>query len=203
MFKVLWAYFESKVGTAIPDDTLKVLGIILGIRNAIYFQSTLQVFNNIFSRELIQRRLIFGAKWYMIADLFLITCIRIGIVLVGASSFQFPIERPPTWFLSSSSVEEGSHIITEKWPSYQQLETHSDYIYSSVNHTQFCESRRSHCAHTHNVECLWHHAKKLRRQYGTSDVLFHSYLFEFMWRCRHPVKCFNDILITIRKCYNA
>src|SRR6218665_2463230 len=38
--------------------------------------------------------------------------------------------------------------------------------------------------HTQNIENTWMRAKrKLKRQFGTSRALFHTYLDEFMWRC--------------------
>ena len=38
--------------------------------------------------------------------------------------------------------------------------------------------------HTQNVENTWVRAKrKLKRQFGTSRALFHSYFDEYMWTC--------------------
>ena len=134
----------------------------------------------------------------MLYVLFYIIRVSTGFVPVPdrrASTLIPPIEQ---------YVEEGSRIITDKWSSYQQLETHSDYSFSSVNHTYNFVTPEDPTVHTNNVECMWHHAKiKLGRQCGTSDDYFNSYLFEFMWRRRNPVKCFNNILITIQNCSNV
>ncbi|EFA07042.2 hypothetical protein TcasGA2_TC010016 [Tribolium castaneum] len=59
--------------------------------------------------------------------------------------------------------------------------------------------------HTQNVENLWMRTKhKLRRQFGTSEDLFVSYLHEFIWRNKfRQVRdyLFNEFLLCIVKQY--
>src|SRR6218665_1777779 len=58
--------------------------------------------------------------------------------------------------------------------------------------------------HTRNIENTWMRAKrKLKRQFGTSRDLFHTYLDEFMWRCSVDNKnYFGQVLANITESYS-
>lgn len=58
--------------------------------------------------------------------------------------------------------------------------------------------------HTQNIENLWARAKrKFKRQYGTSEALFTSYLHEFVWRNAHKNSHFSAIIICIAQQYQV
>jgi transposase-like protein len=98
----------------------------------------------------------------------------------------------------------GTIIISDKWASYRNLMQHNDYQHFTVNHSLNFVNPENPEIHTNNIENLWHHCKrKLRRQYGTSSMLFEGYIFEFMWRMRYQNKktIFGALIITINKCF--
>jgi len=97
----------------------------------------------------------------------------------------------------------GTHIVTDGWRSYGNLARIGNGIYthSIVNHTDNFVDRDHPETHTQAVEGFWMHAKrKIRRQLGTSEALFPSYMHEFLWRWRHKnmdlfaalISCIND-----------
>ena len=56
--------------------------------------------------------------------------------------------------------------------------------------------------HTQNIKNTWMRAKrKLRRQYGTSEALFPSYLSEYLWRQRVGLNKFGEMLRCIAQIY--
>src|SRR6218665_581134 len=58
--------------------------------------------------------------------------------------------------------------------------------------------------HTQDIENTWMRAKqKLKRQFGTSRALFHTYLDEFMWKCSIESKnYFGKMLANIMESYS-
>ena len=57
------------------------------------------------------------------------------------------------------------------------------YTHSTVVHQEHFVDPDDNEVHTQSVENMWMRAKrKIRRQFGTSDALFPSYLHEFIWR---------------------
>lgn len=99
----------------------------------------------------------------------------------------------------------GSHIISDGWAAYAHVEEidHGIYTHSTVIHDQNFVDPSDNRTHTQNIEGMWMHAKaKLRRQRGTSDSLFDSYLVEFMWRCHfREWDQFAAIIYCIRRYY--
>lgn len=87
--------------------------------------------------------------------------------------------------LIEQNILPGSHIISDGWPSYANIGAiqHGIYLHSVVVHQKHFVDLDDANIHTENVENMWMRAKrKLRRQFGTSDALFNSYLHEFMYR---------------------
>ena len=78
----------------------------------------------------------------------------------------------------------GSRIISDGWRSYDllnQLEF-GEYGYDVVHQRNFVDPADE-TIHTQNIENTWQRPKrKLKRQYGISQVLFTLYLSEFLWR---------------------
>lgn len=55
------------------------------------------------------------------------------------------------------------------------------YDHCAIVHEENFVDSNDHNIHTKNVENMWMRAeKKLRRQFGTSEGLFHSYLYGFV-----------------------
>nr|KAG5692728.1 hypothetical protein BaRGS_033839 [Batillaria attramentaria] len=76
----------------------------------------------------------------------------------------------------------GSHIISDGWRAYGNLAQVGGgiYLHDVIVHDQHFVDPN---IHTNNIENTWMRAKrKLRRQFGTSEDLFPSYLAEFLWR---------------------
>lgn len=81
----------------------------------------------------------------------------------------------------------GTHIMSDGWPSYANIERIDNgiYIHDVVVHQRHFVDPDDRNIHTENVENMWMRAKrKLRRQFGTSRALFTSYLHEFVFRNR-------------------
>ena len=101
----------------------------------------------------------------------------------------------------------GTHIISDGWPSYTNIEGIDGGVYSHqvIIHEQNFVDSDDNAIHTQNVENLWMRVKrKLRRQFGTSDLLFTSYLHEFMWRGRFKdIPIFSALIICINQFYNV
>ena len=86
--------------------------------------------------------------------------------------------------ISIQWVVSGTHIISDGWRAYNNIEQWSDSIYtqSVIVHEQNFIDPQDPEVHTQNVEDLWMRAKrKICRQLGTSNALFPSYLHEFIW----------------------
>ena len=101
----------------------------------------------------------------------------------------------------------GSHIISDGWASYARIEDINDGIYTHqvIVHEEHFVDPDDPCIHTQNVENMWMRVKrKLRRQFGTSDALFTSYLHEFMWRGHFKnVPTFSALILCIWQFYNV
>ncbi|XP_065642327.1 uncharacterized protein LOC136073956 [Hydra vulgaris] len=81
----------------------------------------------------------------------------------------------------------GTHIVSDGWASYGGIENIQDGIYSHavIVHERHFVDPLDEEVHTQNVENLWMRVRrKLQRQFGTSEDLFTSYLYEFIWRQR-------------------
>lgn len=86
-----------------------------------------------------------------------------------------------------------TRIWTDEWAAYRQLGL-LGYHHYTVNHTENFVCQHS-GVHTNAIEGLWSRVKaKFRAMHGTSDVLFDSYLEEYLWLVRFPANRFAHIL---------
>ncbi|CAM1326036.1 Uncharacterised protein r2_g3502 [Pycnogonum litorale] len=98
----------------------------------------------------------------------------------------------------------GSRIISDGWRAYHELENLNPgmYLHDVVIHEENFVNPDNATVHTQNVENIWSRAKrKLKRQYGTQDQLFTSYLHEFIWRNKFKNNVFGHLISTIREFY--
>lgn len=100
----------------------------------------------------------------------------------------------------------GSHIISDGWPAYAHVENIRGgiYMHDVVVHERHFVDPDSPDVHTQNIENTWMRAKrKVKRQFGTSRNLFHTYIFEFLWRnkFRNRRSCFGDFLVSVSEIY--
>ncbi|KAK9752982.1 ISXO2-like transposase domain [Popillia japonica] len=84
----------------------------------------------------------------------------------------------------------GSIVVSDGWRAYNNLHEIGGGMYEHqvVIHEENFVDPEDTDIHTQNVENMWLKAKgKLRRQFGTSENLFPSYLHQFIWRnkCRN------------------
>ena len=94
----------------------------------------------------------------------------------------------------------GTHIISDGWRAYANIDTWANgvYTHSVIVHQQHFVDPGDDDIHTQNIENMWMLAKrKLRRQFGTSDALFPSYLHEFVWRQSIPDKKFFQHFLNV------
>ncbi|KAK6993536.1 hypothetical protein BgiMline_010089 [Biomphalaria glabrata] len=99
----------------------------------------------------------------------------------------------------------GSHIISDGWAAYGNISRIQNGIYSHsviIHEQNFVDPNDSNI-HTQNVENLWMRAKrKLKRQFGTSNALFATYLQEFTYRNSiREGDIFSNFIITIAENY--
>ena len=100
----------------------------------------------------------------------------------------------------------GTHIISDGWAAYGNIPNIQNGIYSHsvVVHEHNFVDPNDPIVHTQNIENMWMRAKrKLKRQFGTSQALFPSYLQEFAYRnqFRHQ-ELFGCVLMSISENYN-
>ena len=98
----------------------------------------------------------------------------------------------------------GTRIISDAWRGYQNLNNIAGGIYTHevVVHQRNFVDPDDPGVHTQTIEGLWQHAKKkVRRQHGTSQQLFPSYLHEFLWRQSVAKNYFSNIIIAIHDLY--
>ena len=101
----------------------------------------------------------------------------------------------------------GSNIVSDGWASYANIENMNGGVYTHqvIVHEENFVDPNDGSVHTQNVENMWMRVKrKLRRQFGTSDTLFTSYLPEFMWRCRFKdFPMFSSLIVCITEFYHV
>ena len=98
-------------------------------------------------------------------------------------------------------VLPGTHIVSDGWRAYGNLANIGNGIYTNsvINHSENFVDPVENDVHTQSIEGFWMYAKrKLRRQHGTSEVLFASYIHEFMWRwTTHETNAFSALIMSI------
>jgi IS1 family transposase len=104
--------------------------------------------------------------------------------------------------LIEENIEWGSHIISDGWAAYNGIRS-DVYSHSVVVHVDNFVSPIDDAVHTQNIESLWNKVKsKLKRQRGTSDALFDSYIDEQVWRSYRSCQCkFVYLLLEIIRQY--
>ncbi|GFR94874.1 mitotic-spindle organizing protein 2A [Elysia marginata] len=86
-------------------------------------------------------------------------------------------------------MEPGSHIFSDGWASYCNLNSYGFEHFTVVHKTQFKqiyvhqETDERVEAHTNKIEGAWAHAKQhFKKIYGTKASNFESHLCEILWR---------------------
>lgn len=100
----------------------------------------------------------------------------------------------------------GTRIVSDGWPSYVDISVVGGglYMHDVVIHEEGFVHPLHPDVHTNNVENMWMRAKrKLRRQFGTSEALFTTYLDEFVWRSHHPQWPFVNLLSNVTRMYDV
>ena len=101
----------------------------------------------------------------------------------------------------------GSRIISDAWRAYHRLDESDQgvavYTHDVIVHQRNFVSPQDESVHTQNIENTWQRAKrKLKRQYGTSEELFPSYISEFLWRNKfRNNNLFGQLILSIREFY--
>ena len=100
-------------------------------------------------------------------------------------------------------VLPGTTVLSDEWRSYRRI-TSIGMIHKTVNHSvNFVDPSTG--THTQSFESTWDQVKRIMRRKGvmrTSEVLFPSYLSEFLWRKKfHSKNHFDTILEHIKEQY--
>lgn len=95
--------------------------------------------------------------------------------------------------------------MTDGWAAYRNIPNMCGGVYDHqviIHEENFVDPDDSD-VHTQNVENMWMRAKrKLRRQFGTSEALFTSYLHEFSWKNQYSkFQMFGEVLVTVGNQY--
>lgn len=109
--------------------------------------------------------------------------------------------------LIQQHIKAGSTIFSDEWKSYDCL-AENDFEHHTVCHKREfvhwelidgVETK----VHTNKIEGFWHIVKaKIKRLWGTSDVMLEEYVFEAVWRynCRRlAIDPFEELLKEIRR----
>lgn len=103
-------------------------------------------------------------------------------------------------------IQPGTIIVSDGWPAYANINQLGGGMYEHhvIVHQENFVDPQNPAIHTQNVENMWMRAKrKLRRQCGTSEPLFASYLHEFIWRNKFAQgDVFINFLICVNEQYN-
>lgn len=90
--------------------------------------------------------------------------------------------------------------MSDGWAAYNNING-GIYEHQVIIHQENFVDPENEDVHTQTIESLWSRVKrKFKRQYGTSQALFPSYVHEFMWRNSHK-NHFSAILIWIAQQY--
>ncbi|KAL8585556.1 hypothetical protein ACOMHN_046216 [Nucella lapillus] len=110
-----------------------------------------------------------------------------GIERDSGKCFMVEVEdrtRPTLEALIQEWILPGSHIISDGWRSYHHVEQIGGrglYTHDVIVHEHHFVDPNNPLIHTQNIENTLMRAKrKLKRQFGTSEALFQSYMYEFV-----------------------
>jgi hypothetical protein len=87
-------------------------------------------------------------------------------------------------------VKEGTHIITDCWSSYQNLNKYN-YSHSTVNHSKEFKNKLD-GSHTNNIEGIWHHVRVGCGNYGSRGYKLSSKLIEYTYRSKKTLNSFLE-----------
>lgn len=95
----------------------------------------------------------------------------------------------------------GSTIITDCWPSYNQLGVNEMFTHLSVNHSLNFISPEDSEINTQKIENCWMLVKKkIKKMHGTHSNFLDGYLIEFCFRKQFSKKkVFNNLLLLFKK----
>jgi IS1 family transposase/ribosomal protein S27AE len=94
----------------------------------------------------------------------------------------------------------GTHVISDGWRAYTNIQMWKGGVYTHdvVIHEREFVSAADPSVHTNNIENLWMRVKRnVKYQFGTTNNLFESYLYDFMWRSMFKTKRFQHLLTHI------
>ena len=103
------------------------------------------------------------------------------------------------------NILPGSIIVSDEWRAYNDIPQmpDCDFIHWTVNHSQNFVNPTNELAHTQTIENTWGRLKRTyRRLNGTSEQLFESYIFQFIFQShyRYP-SMFGNLLFWIHNYY--
>ena len=103
------------------------------------------------------------------------------------------------------NIQPGSIIVSDEWRAYNDIPEipDGDYIHWTVNHSVNFVNPNNPDAHTQTIENTWGRIKRsYRRLCGTSEQLFETYIFQFIFKQHYPFpSTFGNILYWIQNYY--
>ena len=83
------------------------------------------------------------------------------------------------------TIQADTRIWSDEWGAYNNL-NQLGYIHQTVNHSRhFVDPVTG--VHTNNIESRWAACKAtFKCRFGVPKDQLPSYLYEYIWRCRHP-----------------
>ena len=102
-------------------------------------------------------------------------------------------------------IAPGSTIVSDEWRAYRSIGRLAGFNYThlTVNHSENFVNPQNPEAHTQSIESLWGRLKKpFKRRNGTSDILFRSYVDQFIFRSHFAYPAtFGRLLFWIQNFY--
>ena len=131
-----------------------------------------------------------------------------GIERISKKCFLIEVPDRSASTLEAAIVEHilpGTKIMSDGWAAYKKVGLLKQGIYEHcvIVHNRNFVDPDDNDIHTQNIENMWMRAKrKLKRQFGTSQALFPSYLKEFQFRSLvRNENIFGEFQIVLSKMY--
>ena len=105
--------------------------------------------------------------------------------------FQVPDRTAATLLpIIADNIEAGSTVISDGWAAYGGIRNlQQNYEHRWVNHRIHFVDPTDRTIHTQGIEVTWGALKSgLRHLHGTSQALFSTYLYQYMFRRFHENK---------------